>query len=422
MAVRKRTPLYPLYARHQGARCVDFAGWELPVQFAGTLKEHDAVRQAAGLFDVSHMGRMIVTGLFAETYLQRLTTNDIGSLKDGRAQYTMLCNPAGGVIDDLLVYRLTADQYLLVVNAANTAADLEWLREHLLGDVMLEDVTEATALLALQGPNALQVLTAACSTVTADAASHAVTEDTPNTASGSPVAVPAKFIRSIGIGTGASACTDGPAQAAAIAKLAPFQFLYACSVCGVPALISRTGYTGEDGFELYTTAGDAPALWSGLLLAGEQLDLQPAGLGARDTLRLEAKLPLHGHELSETITPIEAGLRAFVKFDKGDFIGRGALLRQLDEGPARRLAGIELTERGIPRAGCAVFKDGAPAGFVASGTHSPTLRRNIGLALLDASCSAIGTELTVDVRGTLLRAVVVPTPFYSRSRPSTDGR
>lgn len=422
MAVRQRTPLYPLYARQQGVRCVDFAGWELPVQFAGTLKEHDAVRHAAGLFDVSHMGRLMVTGLFAETYLQRLTTNDIGALKDGRAQYTLLCNSTGGVIDDLLAYRLTADQYMLVVNAANTAADLEWLREHLIGDVTLEDVTGATALLALQGPNALAILNAACKEgeAAADGLSLGGSAHSARSvdADGTPTAgfIPFRFTP---FGTNDA----GPAaRATALAKLAPFQFLASCTVCGVPALVSRTGYTGEDGFELYAAAAHAPALWSGLLLTGERFGLMPAGLGARDTLRLEARLPLHGHELSASITPIEAGLHAFIKPGKGDFIGRDALLRQLDEGPPRRLVGIELTERGIPRAGCAVFADGAPIGFVTSGTHSPTLRRNIGLALLETRHSAVGTKLTVDVRGTLLRAMVVPTPFYSRSALSSDGR
>lgn len=372
MTIRRRTSLYPLYQEQPSVRCIDFAGWELPVQFAGIVKEHEAVRQAAGLFDVSHMGRLIVTGLFAEVFLQRVTTNDVALLKDGRAQYSLLCSPSGGILDDLLVYRLSADQYMLVVNAANTAADLEWLREHLIGDVTLEDRTETTALLALQGPNAEDILVEA--------------------------AGPYTNIR-------------------AITSLAPFQFATEVPIAGASVLVSRTGYTGEDGFELYARAEDAAVLWHALLQAGASAGLQPAGLGARDTLRLEAKLPLHGHELSSSITPLEAGLRAFVKLDKGSFIGRRALLTQLaDGGPFRRLVGIELLERGIPRSGCDVYtSSGVRAGHVTSGTHSPTLKRNIGLALLSAEYAEIGTELLVDVRGTQFKAVVVPTPFYRRA-------
>ncbi|GFN31527.1 glycine cleavage system aminomethyltransferase GcvT [Paenibacillus xylaniclasticus] len=418
MAVRKRTPLYPLYAQYQNARCVDFAGWELPVQFTGTLKEHQATRQAAGLFDVSHMGRLLVTGKFAETYLQRLTTNNVSTLKDGRAQYTLLCNSTGGVIDDLLIYRLTADQYMLVVNAANTAADLEWLREQLIGDVTLQDLTESTALLALQGPNAMLILTAACRAgFDPDRLANTV-----NAADLNRVPLTAPDTTRLIFGYHKREDRSAQDQASAIAKLAPFHFIQGCSICGIPALVSRTGYTGEDGFELYTAAADAPTLWASLLQAGERLGLQPAGLGARDTLRLEARLPLYGHELSETITPIEAGLRSFVKLSKGDFFGRSALLHQINEGPARQLVGIEITGCGIPRAGFAVYANGTPVGYVTSGTHSPTLRRNIGLALLDSRCRAIGTELTVDIRGTHYRAAVVPTPFYSRPRTTLDGR
>ncbi|GMK40003.1 aminomethyltransferase [Paenibacillus sp. CCS19] len=370
MTMRRRTPLYPLYDEQPSVRCIDFAGWELPVQFAGIVKEHEAVRHAAGLFDVSHMGRLIVTGIFAEAFLQHLTTNDVTQLKDGRAQYSLLCSPIGGIIDDLLVYRLSADQYMLVVNAANTATDLEWLREHLIGDVTIEDHTETTALIALQGPDAEVILAGLAGS-----------------------------------------------YAKAITTLAPFQFKADVPIAGASALVSRTGYTGEDGFELYTSAEDAPALWRELLQAGAHIGLQPAGLGARDTLRLEAKLPLHGHELSASITPLEAGLRAFVKLDKGSFIGRKALLTQLaDGGPFRRLVGIEVLERGIPRSGCDVYTNGGvQAGYVTSGTHSPSLKRNIGLALLSVEYAELGTELIVDVRGTQHKAVVVPTPFYRRA-------
>ncbi|EFM10420.1 glycine cleavage system T protein [Paenibacillus curdlanolyticus YK9] len=376
MKTLRRTPLFSLYGKQPGVRTVDFGGWELPVQFTSIVKEHEAVRRSAGLFDVSHMGRLTVTGLFAEAFLQRLTTNDVSLLKDGRAQYTLMCNNEGGVIDDLLVYRLSADQYMLVVNASNTTQVLEWLREHLIGDITIDNMTERTALLALQGPDAAAILSDAL-----DAA-----------------------------------------PGAAWNKLTSFQFMQSATVCGVPALVSRTGYTGEDGFELYAAAADAEALWNGLLQAGERYGAVAAGLGARDTLRLEARLPLHGHELSDSITPVEAGLRAFVKPDKGDFIGRSVLLKQLTEGAPRRLVGIELAERSIPRAGYAIFAaDGVQVGYVTSGTHAPTLKRNIGLALLQADYAALGTPLLVDIRGASCPASVVPTPFYKRL-PATGGR
>ncbi|MWC27838.1 glycine cleavage system aminomethyltransferase GcvT [Paenibacillus sp. MMS18-CY102] len=368
MKTLRRTPLFSLYSQHPGVRTIDFGGWELPIQFTSIVKEHEAVRRSAGLFDVSHMGRLIVTGLFTETLLERLTTNRLSALTDGRAQYTLMCNSEGGTIDDLLIYRLSADQYMLVVNASNTAQVLEWLREQLIGDITVENTTGQTALLALQGPDAAAILGEACDAAT---------------------------------------CT-------ALNRLAPFQFTPSAAVCGVSALVSRTGYTGEDGFELYVDAVDAPVLWNGLLQAGERYGAVPAGLGARDTLRLEARLPLYGHELSASVSPIEAGLRAFVKTGKGEFIGRSVLLEQLAVGAPRRLVGIELGERSIPRAGYAIYADGMQVGHVTSGTHSPTLKRNIGLALVHADYASIGTRLLVDVRGVSSPATVVPTPFYRR--------
>lgn len=361
----KRTPLFPLYSEFPGIRCIDFGGWELPVQFSGIGREHEAVRQQAGLFDVSHMGEFMVTGTFAESFLQRVTTNDVSRLADSQAQYTLMCYENGGVVDDLLVYRLSADQFMLVVNASNIDKDFRWLESHLLGDVILENKSDETALLALQGPNAQAI------------ASQVANAD--------------------------------------LNALSPFHFIREAVVCGVPALVSRTGYTGEDGFEFYVAAADAPALWKGLLEAGQLHGLVPAGLGARDTLRFEARLPLYGQELSDSITPLEAGLGFFVKLAKDDFIGRDALLKQKEQGVPRKLVGIEMVDRGIPRSHYPVYAGGAPIGEVTTGTQSPTFKRNLGLALIQAEYGEPGTELEVEIRGNRLKAVVVKAPFYRRS-------
>ncbi|OXM13273.1 glycine cleavage system aminomethyltransferase GcvT [Paenibacillus herberti] len=365
MANLRTTPLHSLYGEYGEPRCIDFGGWELPVQFSGIIREHEAVRQKAGLFDVSHMGEFIVTGQFAADFLQRVTTNDVRRLTDGAAQYTLMCYPDGGVVDDLLVYRISKDQYMLVVNASNIEKDFDWLQQHLIGDVTIEDRSNITALLALQGPIATEIM---------------------------------------------SRCTEAP-----IDSLRPFQFLREAEVCGIRTLLSRTGYTGEDGFELYVAAEDAAALWRELMQAGIPLGLEPIGLGARDTLRLEARLPLYGQELSSEISPLEAGLGFFVKLDSGDFIGRDALVAQKAAGIPRRLIGIELLDRGIPRSHYLVYSGDAQIGEVTSGTQSPTLKRNLGLALIQAEYAAIGTELEVEIRGKRLKAIVVPAPFYKRT-------
>lgn len=370
----KRTPLFPCYGETEGARCIDFGGWELPVQFSGIQAEHDAVRQRAGLFDVSHMGEFMVAGPEAEAFLQRMTVNDVSKLAPGQAQYTLLCYPEGGVVDDLLIYRLGEERFMLVVNASNIGKDFQWLESHLpaageglVPAVELTDCSEATALLALQGPAAARIL---------------------------------------------GRVTDAP-----VGELGPFRFLEEAHVCGVQALVSRTGYTGEDGFELYLRAEDAAAVWRGLLAAGKEDGLVPVGLGARDTLRFEARLPLYGQELSRDITPLEAGLGIFVKLDKGEFIGREALLKQKEAGLPRKLVGIEMLDRGIPRSHYPVYAgpEGELIGEVTTGTQSPTLKRNVGLALLKREYSAPETEVWVEIRGKRLKAKVVKTPFYRRS-------
>ncbi|GAB6931019.1 glycine cleavage system aminomethyltransferase GcvT [Paenibacillus sp. JCM 10914] len=370
MSSLQRTPLYPLYADFPSARCINFGGWDLPVQFTGIVQEHYAVRKQAGLFDVSHMGEFIVTGTDAESFIQRMTTNDVTKLQSGQAQYTLMCYENGGTIDDLLVYKLANEQYMLVVNASNIDKDLEWLQQHLAGDVSIQNVSAETALIALQGPAAMAILSAV----------------TPEN----------------------------------LHELPSFHFIQQAQVCGSAALLSRTGYTGEDGFEIYCSAEDAAAIWKGLLAVGAPHGLVPTGLGARDTLRFEAKLPLYGQELSSTISPLEASLGFFVKLDKGDFIGRDALQKQKTDGVPRKLVGIELIDRGIPRSHYTVHNEaGATIGEVTSGTQSPSLKRNLGLALIETSYAALDTEVWVEIRGKQLKAIVVKTPFYKRGAALT---
>ncbi|MGN7357898.1 glycine cleavage system aminomethyltransferase GcvT [Paenibacillus sp. SAF-054] len=373
MSELKRTPLYPQYSQIPGVRCIDFGGWELPVQFSGIHKEHEAVREAAGLFDVSHMGEFLVKGPQAESFIQHVTVNDVKTLVPGQAQYSAMCYPDGGVVDDLLVYKLEEQSYMLVVNASNIDKDWEWLQQHLEDGVQLTNESEGTALIALQGPKAENIL------------SPLVSED--------------------------------------LSKLGAFHFLQQVPLLGASVLLSRTGYTGEDGFEIYLPAADAPSVWKGLLEHGEGSGLLPAGLGARDTLRFEAKLPLYGQELSQDISPLEGGIGFFVKLNQADdFIGKEALQRQKNNGVPRKLVGVEMIERGIPRSHYPVYAGDKQIGEITTGTQSPTLKRNLGLALIDSSHAAIGTPLEVDIRGKRLKAEVVSVPFYKRARKGADSQ
>lgn len=363
-----RTPLFPLYQQYEGVRCIDFGGWELPVQFSGIQKEHEAVRERAGLFDVSHMGEFTVQGEQAEAFLQQMMTNDVTTLVPDQAQYTLMCYPDGGVVDDLLVYKLEDQHYMLVVNASNIDKDWAWLQDHLIPGVSMTNDSEQTALLALQGPLAVDII-------------------------------------------GKVTDTD-------VSSIEPFRFVQDAEVCGVKLLLSRTGYTGEDGFELYVPVDQAAVVWNGLMQAGEGHGLVPTGLGARDTLRFEARLPLYGQELSATISPLEAGVGMFVKLNAGPFIGHEALLQQKTDGPARKLVGIEVLERGIPRPHYPIYAEGVQIGEVTTGTQSPTLKRNLGLALIDSKYAALGTPLEIEIRGKKLKAEVVKTPFHKRTRTS----
>jgi len=358
----KKTPLYEEHLKLK-AKMVEFHGWLLPLQYSGILAEHNAVRNAAGLFDVSHMGEIIVKGEGSEASLQRILTNDISAVKPGRAIYSPMCYSDGGIVDDLLVYKLDGESYMLVVNAANVERDYQWLLLHASG-AEIEDVSDRYAQLALQGPNSLEIL---------------------------------------------QNLTPQPLN-----EIGFYRFKPNVLIGGTSALLSRTGYTGEDGFEIYLDAAEAPILWQRLLDAGSSLGLVPAGLGARDTLRFEACLPLYGNELSERVTPLEAGLDRFVKFSK-DFIGKEALWAQKEGGVKRRIAGLELLDPGVPRQGYEVRADGEAVGLVTSGNFAPYLKKYLALALLNSDFSREGQKLSVSIRGKEHRATVVPTPFYRRS-------
>ena len=359
----------PLFATHQecGAKIVEFGGWLMPVQYSGIIEEHNAVRNKAGIFDVSHMGEFQVRGVEAVAFINAVVTNDISQLAVSQILYTAMCYPDGGVVDDLLVYRLGEQDFLLVVNAGNIDKDFEWLQQNTTGfSITLEDVSESTAEIALQGPASVAIL------------SRLTKED--------------------------------------LSDLGYYWLKQKVMVAGVCCLVSRTGYTGEDGFELYCSAGEVVTLWNALLTAGKEDGLIPAGLGARDTLRFEACLPLYGHELSPEITPLEAGLKPFVKLEKADFIGRSVLAAQYEAGVCRRIVGLEMIGRGIARAGHTCISEGKAIGFVTSGTFAPTLGKNLALALLNIEFVAIGTPIQVDIRGKQVDAVVITKPFYRRSR------
>jgi aminomethyltransferase len=367
MTELKRTPLFELYKEY-GGKTIDFGGWELPVQFSSIKEEHEAVRTKAGLFDVSHMGEIEVKGSDSLPYLQKMMTNDISKIKNGGAQYTAMCYENGGTVDDLLVYKIEDNHYLLVVNASNIEKDYKWLEKHLEGDVTLENLSEKTAQLALQGPLAEKVL-------------------------------------------------QKLAGEQDLSQIGFFKFQQDVVFAGKKVLISRTGYTGEDGFEIYCDAKDAQELWRAILEAGKEEGVVPCGLGARDTLRFEANLALYGQELTPEISPLEAGIGFAVKLNKeADFIGKEALKQQKEKGLSRKIVGIEMIDRGIPRHGYPVFKGETQIGEVTTGTQSPTLKKNVGLALISAEYAGIDSEVEVEIRGKRLKAKVVPTPFYKREK------
>ena len=358
----KKTPLNGLH-RALGARMVPFGGWDMPVQYSGVIEEHRAVRGACGLFDVSHMGEVSVRGPEALAFLQRLTSNDVARLEPGQAHYSGLTTPEGTFVDDILVYRLEAEgEFMVVINASNIDKDVAWMKSHAGAGVTVEDRSPTMALLALQGPHAVDLL--------------------------------ARL-----------ADCDAP-------SIGYYRFRHG-KVAGFEALVSRTGYTGEDGFELYIDAGDAEPLFRKLLEEGEKEGIKPCGLGARDTLRLEAKLPLYGNDIDATTTVLEADLGFIVKLKKGEFLGSEVLTRQKQQGVTRKLVGFEMVDSGIGRHGYPVYVGGHEVGQVTSGSPAPSLGKNIGCVYLPIAATQPGTSFEVGIRGKRLAARVVPTPFYA---------
>ncbi|MEF9876763.1 MAG: glycine cleavage system aminomethyltransferase GcvT [Gordonibacter sp.] len=362
--MEKKTPLYDEHVACKG-KIVPFAGYLLPVEYpTGLMAEHEAVRTKAGLFDVSHMGEVMFTGPTALATLNHLLTNEYSTLAPGRCRYAALCYDDGGMVDDLIVYRIDDEVFLVVVNAANKDKDVAWMADHLLEGTVMRDVSDEMAQLALQGPRALAILEGLAD----------------------PAALPEKY----------------------------YTFTREVDVAGAVCLVSRTGYTGEDGFELYCTPDQAAKLWRELLEAGADEGLVPCGLGARDTLRLEASMPLYGHEMDATIDPLEAGLGFAVKMDKDEFIGKQALVAKGT--PARQRIGLRVTGRGIIRDGHDLFADGKLIGHTTSGTFCPHLKQACAMALVDAGCVAVGDAVEADVRGRRVQAEVVALPFYRRAR------
>ena len=359
----RRTPLYETH-RRLNARMVEFAGFDMPLQYASILDEHRAVREAAGLFDVSHMGQIGLTGPGAVAAADRLLTRAVHPMRPGRVRYALLCNEAGGVVDDVTVYRLAEDALFLCVNASNAEKDYRWIVRHAGADAIVRNTSEETGLLALQGPASAEILRCACETPPEELRRYA-------------------FDR--------------------------------VAIAGSAALASRTGYTGADGFEIYVGVGDLVRVFEAILEAGKPFGLVPAGLGARDTLRLEAALPLYGHELDDATSPLEAGLDRFVELERGGFLGAEALRRQRAAGTTRRLVGFVLEDRGVARAGFPVSHAGRVVGVVTSGAPSPTLGASIGLAYVPPALGVPGTMLEVDLRGRGARARVVETPFVGAS-------
>jgi aminomethyltransferase len=357
----KHTPFHAFH-KAAGARLVDFAGFEMPLRYTGDVREHQVVRTGVGLFDISHMGEFKVRGAGATRFLDGALANDVAGMEVGQAMYSVMCRPDGGIVDDLYVYR-SADEFMLVVNASNIAKDLAWLKAQCPAGVELTDRSEETALLAIQGPKAAEVLRG-----------HVPDE----------------------------------------ALLMPSNRFVEGPLFGVPAVIARTGYTGEDGFELYMKGGDAAAVWAGAMGAGQPLGIEPVGLGARDTLRLEMAYMLYGNDIDETTTPLEAGLGWTVKLSKGAFSGRDALAKQKEQGLTRKLVGLEAEGRRVPRHGMTVESGGRPVGRVTSGTFSPSLECAIAMAYVETGVSALDTPLDVLAGPSRIATRVVKRPFYTR--------
>lgn len=365
--MEKKTPLYECHAA-LGGKIVPFAGYLLPVQYGtGVIAEHMAVRTKAGLFDVSHMAEILLEGPDALKNANMLTTVFVDEMTDGQVKYSPMCNEQGGIVDDLMVYRLKADKYLFVVNAANHEKDYAWMKAHISGDVKMTDISEDVAQIALQGPASDEILAKLCP----------------------PESIPTVYYTFIE--RGKITLSSGKV---------------------IEAIVSRTGYTGEDGFELYCAAADAPELWNTLLEAGKEEGLIPCGLGARDTLRMEAAMPLYGHELNDELTPKESGIGYFCKMDKPDFIGKAAI--EAKGAPAVKRVGLRITGKGIAREHSDVYINGEKVGHVTSGTHCPFIGKAIAMAYLPTALAVVGQSVQVDVRGRMIDAEIIKLPFYKK--------
>jgi aminomethyltransferase len=366
MGQLKKTALNDAH-RKLGGRMIDFGGWDMPVQYtAGTIEEHMAVRKAAGLFDVSHMGEIEIRGTQALELIQRLTTNDASKLQDGQAHYSALTYPEGTFVDDILIHRFAADHYFLCVNASNVDKDFQWILSHAADfDAESTNVSPNYTQLAVQGPKALEIL---------------------------------QPLTDVGLAT------------------IKYYWFTRGAVDGVPAIIARTGYTGEDGFEIYFDPNESERVWNKILETGEPHGILPCGLAARNTLRLEAKMALYGNDIDNTTSVLEADLAWICKLNKGDFIGRDRLVEQKEKGLTRKLIGFEVTDKGIARDHYPIFINGLEVGMVTSGSHAPYLKKNIGLGYLPIEHTGVGSEFEIDVRGRRLAARVVQTPFYKRSK------
>lgn len=359
----KRTPLYNLH-KALGAKFTTFAGWEMPLEYSGMKDEHLAVRSAVGLFDISHLGQIEVSGPKALDAIQLLTTNDASRLADNQIQYSLLCNPSGGIIDDITLYRFNENRFIFCVNAVNADKDFNWLRDNIGNIATVTDRSSEYAVLALQGPLAQEVLQRICD-------------------------------------------TD-------LSRIKYYHFSVG-NISGIEAIVSRTGYTGENGFEIYIPSSSVEGVWNKVMEEGNNSGIKPCGLGARDSLRLEMGYTLYGNDITEDTTPMEAGLESFVKFEKPPFMGKEALQKQAREGSKKMLTAFELTGRGVPRSHYRIHAEGRRVGEVTSGGYSPTLGKGIGMGYVEKQFSAIGQKIEIEIREKMVEAVVVSRPFYNKT-------
>lgn len=358
----KRTPFYDIHQK-AGAKIVPFAGFEMPVQYAGIMEEHKTVRTAVGVFDVSHMGEFFAKGPAALPFLQKITVNDVSKLIPGKAQYSAMCYENGGIIDDLLIYMLAEQSYMIVVNASNIDKDWEWMKQHCPSDVQFENKSDSTALLAIQGPKSLETL-------------QKLTETN-------------------------------------LSAISYYHFVQG-TLAGIEMMISRTGYTGELGFEIYFDGNHAAKVWEAIFNAGKEFAIAPIGLGARDTLRLEMGYCLYGNDIDDTTNPIEGGLGWITKLGKGDFIGKPVVEKTKAEGAKRSLVGMILKEKAVPRHGYPLMVNGAPVGVVTSGTFSPSLEKGIAMGYVNPPHTAVGSAIQIDIRGKAVEATIVALPFLKK--------